>query len=807
MRKIRKSTNTFRLILTSIMLVFCVLGLNITEAFAGDSTYYTAEKDEHTRYSNPLINITDDMNTADYWFDKTPYLSEQILANISTIKEINKSIIEAPDNNVRDFENGFDAEYDADVLSASLSGGSVPDRNFYIGETLVDNNTYFTAMKDAIANTGYNGIQTPKLAVCTNRANMKDWPTDDFMKYSIDDTDDEIQSSAMNVNEPFVIKAKCELNEKTFYWGYSLNCQGWINGENVAICDTKEEWLNNWKVNPESDDFVVVTDSRINMVKAETASVPLMLGTILKVVPDENIPESMKGLMTDNYIVYVPKRDIEGKLTKELGIISKDLNVNKGFLPFNEKNVLEVAFSCLGDKYGWGCAEGNMDCSAYVRQIYRCFGFELARNTTWQLTVPGKYTDLSSMTDDDKIKYFSTLQTGTALYFSGHTMIYLGLVDDTFYVISDLSSVYDTDGTYKAPNAVVVNSLDVKRGNGKTWLTNLHALVNLADAVDLSLCDISLDKSDFEYDGEEKKPEITVIYNNHALYENINYTVEYEDNIQAGSAKVIIKGINNFKGSASKSFEIKEAPIPEGIPYDIEDPNKRGFDSIVTAIESSASKNHEIAMNGATTVPASVFTTAKGKDTTLIFDMGNGVKWSVDGKDIVGTDLKDINLQVIKGEEAGKTIPVEVIKELAKDNKTVNLTLAYDGDFGFKAKLSLKLDENSIGQYANLFYYNPNTKNLEYSCASKIDENGNVEFTFTHASDYTIVISDSDMKITENNLVNKEESVIKPAVKAPETGDNTPIIFLIMVMISTFIVAVLCFFFYWYNSFATDDEI
>ena len=73
--------------------------------------------------------------------------------------------------------------------------------------------------------------------------------------------------------------------------------------------------------------------------------------------------------------------------------------MHKGYLPLTQNNVLDVAFSCIGDEYGWGGMNGNMDCSLYTRNIYKCFGLELPRNTTWQEKVPEKYVNVSNMSD------------------------------------------------------------------------------------------------------------------------------------------------------------------------------------------------------------------------------------------------------------------------------------------------------------------------------------------------------------------------------------------------------------------------
>ena len=70
----------------------------------------------------------------------------------------------------------------------------------------------------------------------------------------------------------------------------------------------------------------------------------------------------------------------------------------------------------------------------------------------------------------------------------------------------------------------------------------------------------------------------------------------------------------------------------------------------------------------------------------------------------------------------------------------MNLTLAYDGEFGFTATLTVNMESKNAGLYANLFYYNEQTGELEFISAGQIDPDGNAELVFTHASDYTIVV-------------------------------------------------------------------
>ena len=123
-----------------------------------------------------------------------------------------------------------------------------------------------------------------------------------------------------------------------------------------------------------------------------------------------------------------------------------------------------------------------MDCSLYVRDIYRCFGFELPRNTTWQIETPTENVDLSGMTDEEKRKTIDALDPGTLLMFSGHITMYIGSTGGKQYVISDMGSVAETesvssDAAVKSIFCVSVNSLDVRRKNGNTWLSEMKMAV------------------------------------------------------------------------------------------------------------------------------------------------------------------------------------------------------------------------------------------------------------------------------------------------------------------------------------------
>ena len=170
-------------------------------------------------------------------------------------------------------------------------------------------------------------------------------------------------------------------------------------------------------------------------------------------------------------------------------------------------------------------------------------------------------------------------------------------------------------------------------------------------------------------------------------------------------------------------------------------------------------------MNGSTTVPGNIFEQIRGRDVTLVLDMGDNITWSINGNDVEADKVKDINFGVTFGGKAGQTIPVEVINNVTGERYSINLTLAYDGEFGFKAVLTVNMEAKNAGLYANLFYYNGQSGELEFVCAGEIDAEGNVDLTFTHASDYTIVIDVQSMaKVEEEPTVPESpESTEEPS--------------------------------------------
>lgn len=181
---------------------------------------------------------------------------------------------------------------------------------------------------------------------------------------------------------------------------------------------------------------------------------------------------------------------------------------------------------------------------------------------------------------------------------------------------------------------------------------------------------------------------------------------------------------------------------------------KNGWGNVVKQIN-AANENSKITvdMGNTTNVPKNVMNAIKGKNIDIVLDMGDGITWTINGKDV--TDPQSIDFSVTKKKNS---IPQNLISD---PNNTIPLVLAHNGNFGCSATLSIELEGNDK-KIANLYYYNSKTKELEFVDSDEI-VNGKANLVFTHASDWAIVISD----------ISAEYEDVSSAAGVYEADDNS----------------------------------
>ncbi len=374
---------------------------------------------------------------------------------------------------------GYASYTDATALSASLANKAITEAPgkavLYIGKTPVDKAAFAQSYANVIATTGFTGTIAPIYAVATRPVTMRTYPISVAMGYSASDNADESAITSLYVNEPVIILQQCIVGSQVYYYVMSSTVKGWCDANCFATFADRNTWLLSWQTATAGKDFVVVTTSKaaldVSGFDSATKTMALTMGTTLKLAGAQNAAGKIA--------VVVPTRDANGAYSPQLGYISSSSSVSIGYLPLTSANIINVAFTCQGDKYCWGGANDGMDCSLFTKNVYACFGLKMPRNTSWQQQVAGTAINLSGMDSATKLAYIAGLTPGTCLYLDGHTMIYLGTVNGMNYVISAAGAIVDSSGkTVKAiQHQTVVTPLTIQTRSHNTWLNLIVSAV------------------------------------------------------------------------------------------------------------------------------------------------------------------------------------------------------------------------------------------------------------------------------------------------------------------------------------------
>ncbi|SEK78303.1 dockerin type I domain-containing protein, partial [Ruminococcus albus] len=195
---------------------------------------------------------------------------------------------------------------------------------------------------------------------------------------------------------------------------------------------------------------------------------------------------------------------------------------------------------------------------------------------------------------DYTLAYSNNVNAGTASIAVKGTGNYTGSLSKNFKItaksVSELNvtlsaTAFTYDGTAKKPSVTVsygsknlVSGTDFTvsysnntnigtatvtvTGKGNyTGTKKANFTINKAEAVNIANCKATLSADSFVYDGMVKKPVPTVKRGDKTLRNGVDYTYDYENNINAGTASVIVTGIGEYAGTGTLHFTISPAPL------------------------------------------------------------------------------------------------------------------------------------------------------------------------------------------------------------------------------------------------------
>lgn len=170
----------------------------------------------------------------------------------------------------------------------------------------------------------------------------------------------------------------------------------------------------------------------------------------------------------------------------------------------------------------------------------------------------------------------------------------------------------------------------------------------------------------FVYNGGEHQPVPTVTMDDKVLTENVDYAVSYENNVNAGDAEIVIRGMGNYGGEVRKSFAIARKEItvtitPNGGVYngtilpaaaaanDVID----GDDVAVTLIYTGKANDETAVDSEQYPTKAGTYTVTADSQKKVYGDKDAELTWKAEG--LVGEDqLEGITVTRKAGEAVGE---------------------------------------------------------------------------------------------------------------------------------------------------------
>ena len=128
------------------------------------------------------------------------------------------------------------------------------------------------------------------------------------------------------------------------------------------------------------------------------------------------------------------------------------------------------------------------------------------------------------------------------------------LVENVDYRVDVPENLTNTKGKKK----IVITGLSAGgKGNYKDEMKASFMVYDKGILISQATISINVPEGGYTYDGKAKKPTVQVSMSGNVLKEKKDYTISYQNNKEAGTAYVIVKGKKDYCGTSIQEFEIK----------------------------------------------------------------------------------------------------------------------------------------------------------------------------------------------------------------------------------------------------------
>ncbi len=391
-------------------------------------------------YRTDVIGVNESQLKVNYWLDKIKPRTEPLMSQ-QEISAFNHQLLIENKHIVKPLN--LPAQLSKSTLLHKISAiSSVPVRaRFYANGKQLTHLNY----REYVDNLNEKQVKTTnevRWGLVVKRSVLRKFPTLDRVFNKGMDTDlDRFQESGIFPGEAVAILH--ESADQKWYLIQNYNYLAWLPKEAVALGDKAvvAEFI-------QASEFLLVTGSKVytayNPENLAVSQIQLDMGVRLPLMSRANLPNQLYGQNPySSYVVKLPVRNAQGQLSFSLAMIGMSQDVSRYYLPLTQQNIVNQAFKFLGERYGWGHDYNGRDCTGFVGEVYKSFGFVMPRNSGQQ--GQGKYGQNIRFTKqtprEEKLAAIGRLAIGDLIYIPGHVMMYLGDDKGEPYVIHDVKGL------------------------------------------------------------------------------------------------------------------------------------------------------------------------------------------------------------------------------------------------------------------------------------------------------------------------------------------------------------------------------
>lgn len=417
-----------------IKLIFCALFFGafcIAEPLLADET-------QSGNWTTDVIGINEIHLSANYWVDQTGDAG-QLLKSEKEIADFNRNIFSTDQHMVN-----------LAHFPPQLAGSEVRKRILAISKP--NKSSLYSPSGNKLGLEGYRKYTSNlaldviadsvnmQFALVLRRTDMRTYPSDDRYYKSVDDQNlDRFQENALFPGDALAVLHISADGQWSFVQSY--NYAAWVRSGDIAIGDRK--LIQDYK---SQRPFLVITGGKVhtsfNPEIPALSELQLDMGITIPLADRMSYSNNLYGQNPyASYTVLLPVRNPQGQLEIEPALIARNQDVKRGYLPFSRENIIRQAFKFLGERYGWGHSYNARDCTGFIMEVYKTFGFQMSRNSGQQGKGSfGKNTRFTPQSSrDEKLEALGEMDIGDLIYVPGHVLMYIGDVNGEPFVIHDVS--------------------------------------------------------------------------------------------------------------------------------------------------------------------------------------------------------------------------------------------------------------------------------------------------------------------------------------------------------------------------------